>query len=39
MNRMVGRNQGLTLRAAQQHGRRYIPMPLERMARGERKTA
>jgi threonine dehydrogenase-like Zn-dependent dehydrogenase len=28
-------NKGLTLRAAQQHGQRYIPMLLERMARGE----
>jgi threonine dehydrogenase-like Zn-dependent dehydrogenase len=32
-------NKGLTLRAAQQHGPRYIPMLLERMARGELKTA
>jgi threonine dehydrogenase-like Zn-dependent dehydrogenase len=32
-------NKGLTLRAAQQHGQRYIPMLLERMARGELKTA
>jgi threonine dehydrogenase-like Zn-dependent dehydrogenase len=32
-------NKGLTLRAAQQHGERYIPMLLERMARGELKTA
>ena len=28
-------NKGLTLRGAQQHGQRYIPMLLERMARGE----
>lgn len=28
-------NKGITLRAAQQHGQRYIPMLLERMARGE----
>jgi threonine dehydrogenase-like Zn-dependent dehydrogenase len=28
-------NKGLTLRAAQQHGHRYIPMLLERMQRGE----
>ena len=32
-------NKGLTLRAAQQHGERYIPMLLDRMARGELKTA
>jgi threonine dehydrogenase-like Zn-dependent dehydrogenase len=32
-------NKGLTLRSAQQHGERYIPMLLERMARGELKTA
>lgn len=32
-------NKGLTLRGAQQHGERYIPMLLERMARGELKTA
>lgn len=31
-------NKGLTLRAAQQHGHRYIPMLLERMARGELTT-
>jgi threonine dehydrogenase-like Zn-dependent dehydrogenase len=31
-------NNGLTLRAAQQHGQRYIPMLLERMARDELKT-
>ena len=29
----------LTLRSAQMHGERYIPMLLERMARGELKTA
>ena len=28
-------NKGLTLRAAQQHGQRYIPMLLDRMERGE----
>jgi threonine dehydrogenase-like Zn-dependent dehydrogenase len=32
-------NKGLTLRGAQQHGERYIPMLLERMATGELKTA
>ena len=32
-------NKGLTLRGAQQHGERYIPMLLERMAAGELKTA
>ena len=32
-------NKGLTLRAAQQHGERYIPMLLERIARGELATA
>jgi threonine dehydrogenase-like Zn-dependent dehydrogenase len=32
-------NKGLTLRSAQQHGERYIPMLLERMAGGELKTA
>jgi threonine dehydrogenase-like Zn-dependent dehydrogenase len=32
-------NKGLTMRSAQQHGHRYIPMLLERMARGELKTA
>lgn len=31
-------NKGLTLRSAQQHGQRYIPMLLERMARGELVT-
>jgi threonine dehydrogenase-like Zn-dependent dehydrogenase len=31
-------NKGLTLRAAQQHGQRYVPMLLERMARGELVT-
>lgn len=31
-------NKGLTLRGAQQHGHRYIPMLLERMARGELQT-
>ena len=32
-------NKGLTLRSAQRHGERYIPMLLERMASGELKTA
>jgi threonine dehydrogenase-like Zn-dependent dehydrogenase len=32
-------NKGLTMRSAQQHGERHIPMLLERMARGELKTA
>ena len=32
-------NKGLTLRGAQQHGERYIPMLLERMAAGELKTS
>jgi threonine dehydrogenase-like Zn-dependent dehydrogenase len=32
-------NKGLTVRGAQQHGERYIPMLLERMATGELKTA
>jgi threonine dehydrogenase-like Zn-dependent dehydrogenase len=36
---MTEMNKGLTLRGAQQHGERYIPMLLERMARGELKTA
>lgn len=31
-------NKGLTLRGAQQHGQRYIPMLLDRMARGELRT-
>jgi threonine dehydrogenase-like Zn-dependent dehydrogenase len=31
-------NKGLTLRAAQQHGHRYIPMLLERIAKGELDT-
>ena len=31
-------NKGLTLRSAHQHGHRYIPMLLERMARGELST-
>ena len=30
--------EGLTLRSAQQHGQRYIPMLLERMERGELVT-
>jgi threonine dehydrogenase-like Zn-dependent dehydrogenase len=32
-------NKGLTLRGAQQHGERYIPMLLDRIAAGELKTA
>jgi threonine dehydrogenase-like Zn-dependent dehydrogenase len=32
-------NKGLTVRGAQQHGQRYIPMLLQRMAAGELKTA
>lgn len=31
-------NKGVTLRAAQQHGQRYIPMLLDRMAAGELTT-
>jgi threonine dehydrogenase-like Zn-dependent dehydrogenase len=31
-------NKGLTMRGAQMHGQRYIPMLLERMARGELVT-
>lgn len=31
-------NKGLTLRGAQQHGHRYIPMLLERVAKGELRT-
>jgi threonine dehydrogenase-like Zn-dependent dehydrogenase len=31
-------NKGLTLRGAQMHGQRYIPMLLERMVNGELKT-
>lgn len=31
-------NKGLTIRGAQQHGHRYIPMLLDRMARGELTT-
>jgi threonine dehydrogenase-like Zn-dependent dehydrogenase len=31
-------NKGLTVRGAQQHGQRYIPMLLERIARGELET-
>ncbi|MFI7606286.1 zinc-dependent alcohol dehydrogenase [Micromonospora sp. NPDC049366] len=31
-------NRGLTLRGARQHGQRYIPMLLDRMARGELVT-
>jgi threonine dehydrogenase-like Zn-dependent dehydrogenase len=32
-------NKGLTLRSAQQHGERYIPELLDRIAKGELKTA
>jgi threonine dehydrogenase-like Zn-dependent dehydrogenase len=32
-------NKGLTLRGAQQHGERYIPMLLDRIASGELRTA
>ena len=32
-------NKGLTMRGAQQHGERYIPMLLERIAAGELRTA
>jgi threonine dehydrogenase-like Zn-dependent dehydrogenase len=32
-------NKGLTVRSAQQHGHRYIPMLLERMAAGEITTS
>jgi threonine dehydrogenase-like Zn-dependent dehydrogenase len=32
-------NKGLTMRTGQQHGERYIPMLLERMAKGELKTS
>ena len=32
-------NKGLTIRGAQMHGQRYIPMLLERMAAGELETA
>lgn len=31
-------NKGLTVRSAQQHGQRYIPMLLDRMSRGELVT-
>jgi threonine dehydrogenase-like Zn-dependent dehydrogenase len=31
-------NKGLTLRSAQQHGQRYVPMLLDRMAKGELPT-
>ncbi|MFC9250242.1 zinc-dependent alcohol dehydrogenase [Amycolatopsis thailandensis] len=31
-------NKGLTLRGAQQHGQRYIPMLLDRLAKGELST-
>jgi threonine dehydrogenase-like Zn-dependent dehydrogenase len=31
-------NKGLTVRGAQQHGQRYIPMLLDRIAKGELKT-
>jgi threonine dehydrogenase-like Zn-dependent dehydrogenase len=32
-------NKGLTLRSAQQHGQRYIPMLLDRIAQGELQTS
>ncbi|HSK60573.1 MAG TPA: glutathione-dependent formaldehyde dehydrogenase, partial [Actinomycetospora sp.] len=32
-------NKGLTLRGAQQHGQRYVPMLLDRIARGEISTS
>ncbi|MEU0056922.1 hypothetical protein [Streptomyces sp. NPDC006334] len=32
-------NKGLTVRGAQQHGQRYIPMLLDRLAAGELSTA
>jgi threonine dehydrogenase-like Zn-dependent dehydrogenase len=32
-------NKGLTLRAAQQHGQRYVPMLLDRIAKGELSTS
>jgi threonine dehydrogenase-like Zn-dependent dehydrogenase len=32
-------NKGLTLRSAQQHGQRYVPMLLERIAKGELSTS
>jgi len=32
-------NKGLTVRGAQQHGQRYIPMLLDRLARGELSTS
>jgi threonine dehydrogenase-like Zn-dependent dehydrogenase len=32
-------NKALTIRSGQQHGQRYVPMLLERMARGEIETA
>nr|WP_196791985.1 zinc-dependent alcohol dehydrogenase [Motilibacter deserti] len=32
-------NKGLTIRGAQMHGQRYIPMLLDRIAKGELKTA
>lgn len=32
-------NKGLTIRSAQQHGHRYIPMLLQRMAKGELSTS
>jgi threonine dehydrogenase-like Zn-dependent dehydrogenase len=31
-------NKGLTIRSAQQHGQRYIPMLLDRMAKDELRT-
>jgi threonine dehydrogenase-like Zn-dependent dehydrogenase len=32
-------NKGLTVRGAQQHGQRYIPMLLDRIASGELTTS
>ena len=32
-------NKGLTLRGAQQHGQRYVPELLDRIARGEISTS
>lgn len=32
-------NKGLTVRSAQQHGQRYIPMLLDRMAKGQLATS
>jgi threonine dehydrogenase-like Zn-dependent dehydrogenase len=32
-------NKGLTVRGAQQHGQRYVPMLLDRIAKGELSTS